>query len=52
MVSNGRGIYFGYNVDTDTDNYNGNLHNLLIYSRSLTDNELSSSYSYFTSLGI
>jgi hypothetical protein len=50
MTVNGRGIYFGYNNDVDTDNYSGSLHNLLIYSRSLSDAELSSSFQYFQTL--
>jgi hypothetical protein len=50
MTVNGRGIYFGYNDDVDTNNYSGSLHNLLIYSRSLSDAELSSSFQYFQSI--
>jgi hypothetical protein len=50
MTVNGRGIYFGYNNDVDTNNYSGSLHNLLIYSRSLSDAELSSSFQYFQSI--
>jgi hypothetical protein len=50
MIANGRGIYFGYNNDIDTNNYSGSLHNLLIYSRSLSNAELSSSFQYFQSI--
>jgi hypothetical protein len=50
MTVNGRGVYFGFNGDLDTNNYSGSLHNLLIYSRSLSDAELSSSFQYFQSI--
>ena len=40
-------VEFGWNEDVDTDNFPGQLNSLLIYSRSLSDSELSASYNYF-----
>jgi hypothetical protein len=40
-------VEFGWNEDLDTDNFPGQLNSLLIYSRSLSDSELSASYNYF-----
>jgi len=40
-------VYFGYNEDRDTDNYNGALSDLLIYSRSLSDEEIYNNYNFY-----
>ena len=42
-------VFFGWNGDVDSDsNYNGQLSSLLVYSRSLNDAELTSSFNAFT----
>jgi hypothetical protein len=42
-------VFFGWNGDVDSDsNYNGQLSSLLVYSRSLSDGELTSSFNAFT----
>ena len=42
-------VFFGWNGDVDSDsNYNGQLSSLLVYSRSLSDAELTSSFNAFT----
>ena len=40
-------VYFGFNSDVDTDNYNGNLSDIRIYSRSLSNAEILDDYIYY-----
>jgi hypothetical protein len=46
------GSYIGYNNDTDTDNYNGQLGGLYLYNRPLTVTEISQSAQSFSSSSI
>jgi hypothetical protein len=46
-INNFQQIFVGFNLDVDTQNYNGDLADIRIYSRSLSVNEIEDDYFYY-----